>query len=90
MSKPIPPRIREQLADYCLDPTLSAAAYYDAQTSIDNGRLALRVATLEAENAHLRNALDWTETRIRFLLDENRRAWGLVPFWRRRTNGAGR
>jgi hypothetical protein len=89
MSGRIPPRIRARLADVGLDPD-QPTLRYDAQTSIDNGKLALRVAHLEAENAQLRGALDWTETRIRFLLTENRRAWGCVPFWRRRTKGAGR
>jgi hypothetical protein len=83
--KPIPPRLVRDLADTCLDPTISAAAYHDA-----HGELLRRIGRLEAENAHLRDALDWTETRIRFLLAENRRAWGCVPFWRRRSKGAGR
>jgi hypothetical protein len=87
--KRIPERLARDLADVGLDPD-QPALRYDAQTSVDNGRLALRVAALEAENAQLRGALDWTETRIRFLLDENRRAWGCVPWWRRRTKGAGR
>jgi hypothetical protein len=89
VSRPIPPRLARDLADVGLDPD-QPALRYDAQTAIDNGRLALRVAHLETENEHYRTALDWTETRIRFLLDENRRAWGCVPFWRRRSNGAGR
>jgi hypothetical protein len=89
MSGRIPERLARDLADVGLDPD-QPALRYDAQTSIDNGRLALRVAHLEAENAQLRDALDWTEARIRFLLDENRRAWGCVPWWRRRTKGAGR
>jgi hypothetical protein len=83
--RPIPPRLQRDLADSCLDPTIPAAAYHDA-----HGELLRRINGLEAENAQLRNALDWTETRIRFLLAENRRAWGSVPFWRRRTKGAGR
>jgi hypothetical protein len=89
VSKPIPPRLARDLADVGLDPD-QPALRHDAQTSIDNGKLALRVAALEAENAQLRNALDWTETRIRFLLAENRRAWSCVPFWRQRTKGIGR
>jgi hypothetical protein len=89
MSRPMPERLARDLADVGLDPD-QPAVRDDAQTSIDNGRLALRVAALEAENAQLRNALNWTETRIRFLLAENRRAWGCVPWWRRRTRGAGR
>jgi hypothetical protein len=89
MSGRIPSRLARDLADVQLDPTQPELTYA-VQTAVDNGKLALRVAGLEAENAHLRNALDWTETRIRFLLDENRRAWGCVPWWRRRTNGAGR
>jgi hypothetical protein len=87
--RPIPERLARDLADVQLDPTRPERTY-EVETAIDNGQLALRVAGLEAENMHLRNALDWTETRIRFLLAENRRAWGLVPFWRRRTKGAGR
>jgi hypothetical protein len=78
-------RVARDLAGSCLDPTISAAAYHDA-----HGELLRRIDGLEGENAHLRNALDWTETRIRFLLDENRRAWACVPFWRRRSKGARR
>jgi hypothetical protein len=89
MRHPIPPRLARDLADVGLNPD-QPARRYDAQTSIDDDKLALRVAQLEAENEHYRATLDWTETRIRFLLAENRRAWGLVPWWRRRTKGTGR
>jgi hypothetical protein len=89
MSRPIPPRLQRDLADVGLDPD-QPALRHDHQTQVDIGRLLLETNRLEAENAQLRGALDWTETRIRFLLAENRRAWGCVPWWRRRAKGAGR
>jgi phage terminase Nu1 subunit (DNA packaging protein) len=52
--RPIPPRIRAQLADVALDPTGPSDRYYRAhQTEVDNGRLLVEINRLRAENAAL-------------------------------------
>jgi hypothetical protein len=54
MARPIPPRIRAQLADVVLDPSGPSDTYYRAhQTEVDNGRLLIEVNRLRAENAAL-------------------------------------
>jgi hypothetical protein len=54
MSRPIPPRIREQLADVGLDPTgPSDTEHRPNQTEIDNGQLLIEVNRLRAEKAGL-------------------------------------
>jgi hypothetical protein len=76
MARPIPPRIRAQLADVGLDPSGPSDTYYRAhQTEIDNGRLLLEVNRLRAENAALTDDVRYWAQRA----DLYRALWTSMP-----------
>jgi hypothetical protein len=61
MSGPIPPRLARDLADVHLDPD-QPALRYDAQTAVDNGRLALEISRQREEIAALeRDVAYWSQ-----------------------------